>query len=300
MEMIEKYLEQLREELAKANADPALIQDAVYDAEEYLRNEISAVEGEDAEAAFEYVVKSYGTPEEVANSYLEAELTVVQAMRSPVPLQGKSALSRFFGVLVDPQTYGAFFYLLLSLATGVAYFTIAVTGVSLSLSMSILIIGIPVILLFLALVRSVSFIEGRLVEGLLGVRMPRRPRVVTRQGKIIERVKWWLKDRRTWTTLLYMLVQLPLGTAYFSGVVTAFSLCLAAIAAPVLQVVYDIPIAQSSGYVYYLEWWAMPIAIVLGALSIVILMHAVRGIGKLHGVYAKSMLVGSIEEMESK
>ncbi len=298
--MIEEYLDQLRQELGKANADPALIQDAVYDAEEYLRNEVSIAREDNAETAFERAVKSYGTPQEVAGSYLEAELTVVQAMRSPMPSQGKSLSGRFFGVLADPQTYGALFYLLLSLATGVAYFTIAVAGVSLSLSLSILIIGIFVILLFVALVRSVSFIEGRLVEGLLGVRMPRRPRVVTHQGKIIERIVWWLKDRRTWTTLLYMLLQLPLGVAYFTGVVTGLSLCLAAIAAPFLQVLFDIPIGQSSGYVYYLEWWAMPVVIVLGALLTVILMHAVRGIGKLHGAYAKSMLVGDVEERESR
>ncbi len=97
-----------------------------------------------------------------------------------------------------------------------------------------------------------------------------------------------------------MLLQLPLGVAYFTGVVTGLSLCLAAIAAPFLQVLFDIPIGQSSGYVYYLEWWAMPVVIVLGALLTVILMHAVRGIGKLHGAYAKSMLVGDVEERESR
>jgi len=298
--MIEEYLEELKTELAKAGADPALIQDAVYDAEEYLRNEMAASAGEDAEAAFNEIVKSYGTPEEVAGSYLEAELTVVQAMRAPASPRGRSLLGRFFGVLADPQTYGGFFYMLLSLATGIAYFTIAVTGVSLSVSMSILIIGIPVMLLFLGIIRSVSFIEGRLVEGLLGVRMPRRPRVVASQGRIIERIKWWLSDRRTWTTLLYMVIQLPLGIAYFTGIVTALSICFSVIAAPFIQIVFNTPIAFSDRYGYMIEPWAMPFVVLLGALAIVVLMHAVRIIGRLHGAYAKLMLVGDIEEKESR
>ena len=37
---IDQYLRQLREELA--GADPALVQDALYDAEEYLRAEVAA------------------------------------------------------------------------------------------------------------------------------------------------------------------------------------------------------------------------------------------------------------------
>ena len=42
---------------------------------------------------------------------------------------------------VDPRTYGALFYMLLSLATGVIYFTVVTTGISLSLGLLILIIG---------------------------------------------------------------------------------------------------------------------------------------------------------------
>ena len=295
--MIEEYLEKLRAELASAGADSALIQDAQYDAEEYLHSESSENEGENPEDAVKELIENYGTPKEVAAAYLEAELTVEKAMRFPEPHPRKSLASRFFGVLTDPRTYGAFFYMFLSLVTGIAYFTLAVTGISLSVGLSIMIFGIPVILLFLSLIRGVSFLEGRVVEALLGVRMPRRPRVVAREGKVFERIKWWFTDRRTWTSLFYMLLQLPLGIAYFTGVITVLALSLAVIAAPLIQVLFDTPVIYIGEYAYMIETWAMPFAVALGVLSLLILLHIVRAVGKLHGTYAKIMLVGDIGEI---
>ncbi len=80
----------------------------------------------------------------------------------------------FFNVISDPRTYGALLYMLVSLATGIFYFTWTITGIALSLGFAILIIGIPFALLFIGSVRVLALVEGRIVEGLLGVRMPRR------------------------------------------------------------------------------------------------------------------------------
>lgn len=286
--MIKEYVEQLRTELIEAGADPALIQDAVYDAEEYFSSE-------DASDSFDRLLKNYGTPQEVATSYLESELTVAEALRLPKPAPRRSLLGRFFGVLADPRTYGALFYMFLSFATGITYFTLATVGVSLSISLSIMIFGIPVVLLFLSLIRGVSFIEGRLVEALLGVRMPRRPRVSAREGNIIERIKWWITDRRTWTTLAYMVIQLPIGIMYFTVLVTFISLSLSFMAWPAAQLLFNLPFAAVDGHAYMLETWIMPFIVLLGAFSLVILMHLVRRVGRLHGAYAKSMLVGDLE-----
>ena len=84
--------------------------------------------------------------------------------------------AQIFGVFVDPRVYKALLYMLISLATGVAYFTIVVTGVSTAAGLLILVIGIPLLLLVLGIVRGMALFEGRLVEVLLGTRMPRRPR----------------------------------------------------------------------------------------------------------------------------
>lgn len=70
----------------------------------------------------------------------------------------------FFGVIGDPTAYGALMYMLLSLITGIFYFTWTVTGISLTAGFAVLIIGIPFALLFIGSVRVLSHIEGRIVE----------------------------------------------------------------------------------------------------------------------------------------
>jgi hypothetical protein len=51
-------------------------------------------------------------------------------------------------------------------------------------------------------VRGVAWLEGRMVEALLGVRMPRRPLVAPQSAKWFERVKVLVLDKHTWLSLL--------------------------------------------------------------------------------------------------
>ncbi len=293
---VEGYLAELRKALA--GADPALVQDALYDAEEYLRNAVA--EGDGSPEALEAAIEAYGAPEEVADAYRENEAIVSAALRKPkpvVPAQGfrATALGRFFGIVVDPSAWGALFYMLLALATGVIYFTVVVTGLSLTFGLFILIIGIPFALLFLATVRAISLAEGRMVEGLLGVRMPRRPRTLGVQGGFWARVKGWLTDYRSWTTMLYMVLQLPLGIIYFTVVTVALSLSVAAVAAPVASLVLNQPIIVNGEYGYMPYAWALPLFVAIGALGFFVTLWMCKGIGYVHGMWAKTMLVGRFE-----
>src|SRR3954471_13075393 len=155
---IAEYLEQLR--AALKDADPALLQDALYDAEEYLRSELAEHPEWDEATMLANVATSYGAPEEVADIYRDQEIKVENAMRTPSAPQRRSPWGRFFGVLADPLAYSSLFYLLLSLATGIFYFTWAVTGLSLSLGLCVLIFGIPFAVFFISTVRALSLVEG--------------------------------------------------------------------------------------------------------------------------------------------
>lgn len=296
---VEGYLAQLRLELA--GADPAVAQDALYDAEEYLRSALAEESGAGPEA-FDQVAEAYGTPKEIASAYLEQELTVSRALRSPspAPRETRSVLRRFFGVVADPNAWGSLFYMLLAFVTGIVYFVVIVTGLSLSLGLMITLLGIPIALLLIAVVRAVSLAEGRLVEGLLGVRMPRRPRMVGAQGDIWTRLKSWFTDYRTWTTMLYMLLQFPLGILYFVLLVTGFAASASLVALPFLQEVAVNPLIQVGGYSYALETWAYPLVVAVGLLGMVVLLWIVRGIGMLHGGYAKVLLVGTREDTAAR
>lgn len=299
---IPDYLDRLRRALA--GADPALVQDALYDAEEYLRSELAENPGKNEAEVIAVVASSYGAPDEVADIYRDTEVTVQTALRAPPPPPRKSLVGRFFGVAAEPRAYAALFYMLLSLATGIFYFTWVVTGASLSAGLAVLIIGIPFVILFLGSVRVLSLVEGRLVEVMLGERMPRRPLYSGRGKPLIERIKDLFTDPRTWGTLLYFVLMLPLGIVYFTVAVTLLSLSLVSIASPLLVWFGDVGgnpridgwqvlNFDGNGLTTSLEGWQTPLLLVAGVLLLFVTLHVARGIGRLHGQLAKHLLVKS-------
>lgn len=294
---VEQYLGALRQALA--GQDPALIQDALYDAEEYLRNELETYHAEQPHlppaAAFSEIADKYGSPAEVAAAYVEAEgrlpTTLPPPSRPAAAPEQRGLLRRFFGVLVEPRAYLSLLFMFVSLATGIFYFTWLVTGLSLSLGLLVLIIGIPMLVLFIASVRVIALVEGRLVEAMTGERMPRRP-FLSRKGQgWWAQLKGWLSDSVTWTTMLYMGLMLPLGIFYFTVFVTLFSVAFSLIAAPVLHWGFNLPLAQVDGYAYTLEDWAIPLLPVAGILLGICSMHLARGFAFVHGRLAKALLV---------
>lgn len=291
---IAEYLEQLR--TALHGADPALIQDALYDAEEHLRAELAEQPGRDEAGMLEQVVGSYGAPDEVAGIYRDQEIKIQRAIRPPPAPQRRSPVGRFFGVAADAHTYGALFYMLLALATGIFYFTWVVTGISLSAGFSVLIIGIPFVVLFFGSVRGLSLLEGRIVETMLGVRMPRRPPYPAQQGvPLLQRIGAMFTDARSWSTLFYMLLMLPLGIIYFTLTVTLLSVSLSLALAPAIKAFgFNVINMNIEGYRYDGPGWAGTLALsLLGIVLLFATLHLVRGIGRLHGQIAKHLLVAS-------
>ncbi|WNL47558.1 sensor domain-containing protein [Dyella sp. BiH032] len=289
---IAEYLEQLR--AALRGADPALIQDALYDAEEHLRAELQEHPGMSQEEMLAKVVGSYGSPEEVAEIYRDQEIKIQRALRPPPPPKRHSLAGRFFGVAADSRTWGALFYMLLSLATGIFYFTWTVTGVSLSAGLSVLIVGIPFIVLFFGTVRALSLVEGRVVETMLGVRMPRRPPYPVAGRTLMSRIGAMFTDARTWTTMFYMLLMLPLGIVYFTISVTLLAVSVGFIGAPLAwtfgHVDHDITI--NWGYGSHTPTLGDALVLfVAGVLLLFATLHLVRALGRMHGVIAKHLLV---------
>lgn len=283
---INEYLEQLRQALS--GADPALIQDALYDAEEYLRGELHEHPDRSEEQVLAAIATSYGAPEEVADAYRATEVKVQAALRTPRPPKRSSVAGKFFGVLADPLAYSSLFYLLLALFTGIFYFVWVVVGSSLSFGLAPIYIGIPLFLLFLASVRGLSLVEGRIVEGMLGVRMPRRPPYRGDSIPLFRRIKNMLADGRTWSTLVYMLLQMFLGIFYFTAVVCWLAVALALIFSPLTFIWSDVVYLNGPVTV---TWPVIPVLIIIGILLLISLLHFVRGVGHLHGHIAKGLLV---------
>jgi uncharacterized membrane protein len=294
---IDQYLEQLRAELA--GEDPALVQDALYDAEEYLRAELAANPGKPEADVLELIASTYGAPDEVAAAYRDTEAKVKVAMAPPSRPQPGSTLRRFFGIFGDVRAWTSLFFMLLSLATGIFYFTLAIVGVSLSAGLAILVIGIPFFLGFIGLLRVVALGEGRLIEAMTGERMPRRPVHPGPARGFGARILGMLRDVRTWTTLAYCVLMLPLGVAYFVIATAGLSAGIAMFAGPLFEGARLLGVDLPDGlYVndlaldgFVTHPVGLLLGVVLGVLLLTLLMHLARAIGRGHARLAKALLV---------
>jgi len=289
---IEDYLDQLRAELK--GGDSATIRDALSDAEEHLRAALANIKQDQPETseqdALDQAIGQYGSPAETASAYMEVERRTAPSLMPREQNHG-SAFARFFGVYADPRAWGALLYMVIAFVTGILYFTWAVTGLSLSVSFLLFIFGFPFVILFLLSVHGLIFVEGRLVEALLGVRMPRRPIFTEKNLSWLERLKQLVTDRRTWLSIIYMVIQFALGVVYFVLIVTVSSISFASIAIPFVQeILREAPI-QIYGDGYYMPAWSYPLFVLGGFLLWTVFMNIARWAGQLHGRMAKALLV---------
>lgn len=286
---IEKYLDDLRD--AMRELDKSTIQDALADAEDHLTTALQVETEEkpdtDKSELVKEIIERYGTPEDIFEQYSDIEEITTPVFAASEKAE-ETGIWGFCSVIAEPKAWAACLYMTLSLATGIAYFTWTTTGLSVSLGFLPLIIGIPIALLFLLSFRGIGFVEGRMVEALLGVRMPRRA-ITPGEGE-----NWWarfkiiLTTRSTWTTIVYMLLLMPLGIIYFTLIVTLFSSALSLIGAPVIQYIFHEPFVDPG---IWIPFYAMPFVVAAGGTLIVLTLHLAKAIGKLHGDFAKSMLV---------
>jgi len=288
---VEEYLDALKVEMK--GSDSALMQDAQADAREHLSTALEMACEANSELkeadALKIIVDEYGTPEETASAYREVERRTSPSLKPTA--KSRSVLSRFFGIYEDPKAWGSLLYMLISLVTGIVYFTWAVTGLSLSLSLAIFIFGLLFAIFFIFSLRGLALLEGRLVESLLGVRMPRHPLFIQRGTTWFEGLKTNLMDKRVWLALVYMFLQMPLGILYFTLTVTLFSLSIGLMAAPLMQLIMLFPIVSFGSVRYFLPIWSLPVFLLAGFLLWTVTMHIGKFIGTWHGRYAKWMLV---------
>jgi uncharacterized membrane protein len=291
-ETVGAYLAQLRSALKGAPA--GLIADALADCEDHLNSEIAQNPNLSEPQILAGVVETYGTPQEIAEEYRDMEHTISTPF--PQPEASDERRFGFFNVVSDPRTYGALLYMLLSLATGIFYFTWTVTGIALSFGLAILIIGVPFALLFVASIRVLSHVEGRIVEALLGVRMPRRlPAGPAADEGLWTKIKETFSDLRTWSSMFYMLLMLPLGVTYFVAGVVGLSLSLGLTAGSIYSLITGeshIQIADAP-YLQHLLHTAPGLIVLalLGILLFFVVLHIARAIGWIHGKIAEALLV---------
>ncbi|GHF11158.1 membrane protein [Kordiimonas sediminis] len=283
---IQNYLNELTAELA--GQDPALVQDALYDAEQHF---IAAL-GDPAndQTSISDIIEKYGPAKDIAQYYCDIEASVDFALHGARERSPQKDRFAFFTILKDASAYQAIAFSILSLPLGILYFAWTVWVGVISLGASLLIVGMPFFLLYLKSMSYFSLFEGRLIENMLGERMPRRP-FLTRHYEdkpMKERISLLIKNRRVWSSALYLALKLPLGMAVFTlGAIPAlmsFALILSPIVDPLLH-------SLDPTFTIDIDFYWAPLSIPAGILGLVVTLHLTKFLAKLQANLAKSMLV---------
>ncbi len=289
---INEYLAKLKKELE--GCDSALLQDALSDAEGHLRMALEEALSDRPKLSETEVIVSliekYGNPKEIASAYRAIESRTSPTLVVSQTKETRSSWARFFGVLAEPKAWGAFFYMFLSFITGLVFGGWALIAGLISLSTLVFIIGIPIFGLFLLSIRGIAFLEGRIVEALLGIRMPRRSLFLDTNLSWKGMFMALIKESYTWKALLYAALQFPLGLIYSLGILLLFTASLSFIVSPVLELIFHIPL-DLFGDDIFTPVWFLPIVCIAGFFLLPLTFHLARWVGKVHGKYAKSMLV---------
>ncbi len=289
---IEDYLEQLKKELT--GSDPALIQDALSDAEEHFRTAIAEALKESPELSETDILKTqiekYGTPPEIASAYKEIESRIVPTFARQKPMSPRSFREKLFGVITEARTWGALLYILLSALTSLFFFMWVLLGGAFSLFSLVLIIGIPMTGLFLLSLRGIALMEGRIVEALLGVRMPRKPIFIRSGLNLRQKYKALATESYTWKVLSYLILHFPLAWLHFMILFVMLGLSIKSALYPVWYwglgralITFNQP--------FYPPAWSYPLVVVIGILMFFVTLHLAGLMGKIHGRFAKFMLV---------
>lgn len=292
--LLEDYLRALS--LAFKDQDIALIQDALFDAEDHIRAYLT----EEDNADITVIIENYGSPEEIAEQYCEMELTVNLAMHGNPKARSPLFKHAFFNVLSDMSAYRAMLYFLLASPIGVIYFAWVLLFGLISTLASVVLVGIPFSLIFLKSMPLFSLFEGRLIEMLLEVRMPRRPRYqhieytnTTLSGQIAN-IKEMLGNRRSWTTMLYLVIQPWLGIGYFLTIALLAIFSIAVFISPLVDAILH---AINPVNTIDIQWYWFPLAMPAGFIGFVASLHIARHVGKWHARLAKYLLVNDAEKL---
>ena len=201
-----------------------------------------------------------------------------------------SPWSMLLGPAVTPRTYLRAFHLLLMFPLGIAYFIALVTTLSLGGAMIWTIVGPLVLIPVLFLTRWAGDGEAWAVRRVAQIELRRPPTAIERGQSARAQVWTRIIDPSTWTGLIYLFGQFPVGIAAFTVLVTLYAVAGAFISAPLVFAVggnlnldiwrrFDTPLQGLA---------LLPI----GVVTFFVAAHVVDAMSALHAVWAR-LLLGS-------
>ena len=310
---IERYLADLQSALA--GRDPAVIHDALVDAEIHLRSAVRA--GQTPEEA----ILAYGPAHEIAEAYGD----LPHPVQPPVARRGARRIP-FIGIWAEPQAWLSLIYFLVpGFAMAIAGFIWVVTLGSLSLGLLPVLAGLLIFVFLLGSSRVISIGHGLLLERFLGIRMPRRYQPVLVDTLIgeparlsfFQRIWAWLKDARSWLSVAFLFGNFFVALAIFIFLVCGLTMALGLIALPfgyddaaqgfshgfllgevhgleepvVISLMDSIVFGIDLSGAVFISPWAQAVGVLVGLLLLTVILWISKGLGLAYGQVVQAVQV---------
>ena len=205
----------------------------------------------------------------------------------------RGPLGKIFRPVVDYRTYLRAGHMLLMFPLGIAYFVFFVVTLVVGGVMIWTVVGAPVLIATLFISRWLGDLEALTAAYVSGTPIRRPPSKLEGVSNFRSQVKVRLVDPTTWTGLVYLVAQFPIGIAAFVGLVVVYTVSGAFTIAPLLQFIIDEPIELFSvgGSKIILDTPLEALYLTpFGVLGFILAPHLVIAFSSIHGWWVRLML----------
>jgi len=194
------------------------------------------------------------------------------------------------------RTWLSLAYVVLGLPFGILTFTVTVVGLSLGVGLiPLFLIGLVVLWVTVLLVRGMAVMERARAALFFDVDLPGRPRALVGEGSALRRGWRRLSSRGTWKEIAYCLLLLPVGTVFFSLVVTLWSVALAGVLLPAYG--YALPGGEVASWLHWSSSAEVWTGFAVGVLALLAAPAATRGLADVELAMVRALLTPSGAEL---
>ena len=195
-----------------------------------------------------------------------------------------------------PRTWLSLAYVVLGLPFGIVTFTVTVTGFALGFGLiPLFLLGLVILWAMAYVVRGMAVMERGRATLFLDVELPGRPPELIGEGNALRRAWRRLTTRGTWKEVAYCLLLLPVGTVFFSLVVTVWSVALAGVLLPAYG--YALPGGEVASWLHWSSSAEVWTGFVVGLLAFLVAPGITRGLADAELAMVRALLTPSGAEL---
>ncbi|MCZ6539928.1 MAG: sensor domain-containing protein [Chloroflexi bacterium] len=215
----------------------------------------------------------------------------------------RGPLGKVFRPVIDFRTYLPAGHMLLMFPLGIAYFVFFVVTLSVGGALIWTLIGPVILLAVLFISRWLGDLEAITAAYVNGAPIRRPPSGLEGVSNFRSQVKVRLVDPTTWTGVVYLFAQFPIGVAAFVGLVTMGSVIFALLFSPIIALYSDVPIhiIGDIGWSYTINSPLDGLLLTpIGVLGLVLASHMILAFSSIHGWWARLMLGSRSSRVSSR